>query len=352
MDERNYQSPVQGQDDFFAQGQQFVNDNFVDDFGDADYNAQTDYTHHDHYDDHNNYRDNAYSDHDDYGVHSDQRQSRDNYDQADYGRQQQTRQMNNRELQTRRTQSVDQRERVRRPRQQRQRHVPPRQTQRGSVDRTAFVDQASRYGVQVLADLGALFGRVFSGHPINAFSVKISSMTAGILLGLEILFGGFVWGRILSAVGNSGTSALSMFGISSSGVKIFGVAFGYGLLQMLVSTLVTILIFFLLGLLFKSRSESGFLDILRTIAIAGAPQLLGAVLVIVISMFAPMTACGLMLGFLIHYMIYLYAGFQKCHDTEKTSPYWFFLILILVQLFIFLQTWSQIIKSVLTSFQL
>lgn len=320
MDERNYTPQGHEQEDYFAQGQQYVNDNYDEGYKQQDYSEPRDFQ-----------------------------------DEYQYDREYRPVQPTPTERVERTpdypaTPAPDRRERVRPPRQQ-QRHVPPRRTQSGSVDRTAFVDQANRLGIHLLMDLRALFNKMFTSQPMQAFKVKISGLTVGILLALEILFGALIWGRLLSAIGNSGASLLQVLGIANRGVKIFGVGFGYGLLQMLVVMLLTILLVFLSGILVRSR-KAGWMDYLRTVVVAATPKLCGSLVVLIISIFAPYVALGLMLTLISHYYIYLYAGIKHCHETEKSSPYWLFLIFIFVHYFLFSQTLQLIIKSVLTAFKL
>lgn len=195
--------------------------------------------------------------------------------------------------------------------------------------------QSSRYSQgtnkilrDILGGLQQALALLFSKRPMQIFHLNLHWGSIGILAFINCLFvaglNASIYRKTLQPL-----LALASLGGKSGAWKAFGIS----LLSQLVTLLVTSLLIFVMGLVLKSERKP-LKQFFQTPVLATVPYSLVLLFAWIFSFFAPGLALGLAVTGKIHSFIYLYAGFQKGHQTRKNSPFWLFFILIALVLLV------------------
>ncbi len=192
-----------------------------------------------------------------------------------------------------------------------------------------------------------LVKQVFSSRPMDAFATKLSWATIGICYLVGVLVVALTWASLSARVVTNFMQVISQ-AVSTTTAKTFTSAFLYGLLQQVIASVVTLLLIFLLTFALRSRKAS-LKRYIQTVVVAGVPTTIICVIGIIVGLLSPHLGLALGVAACFQYYIYLYAGMQKCHPTHKTSPFWFYFVVLFVNTLVMSQAISFVGSAVIKS---
>lgn len=181
-----------------------------------------------------------------------------------------------------------------------------------------------------LKDIGSGLQQVltllFSKRPMQVFHLKLHWASIGILAFINIiLLAGF--NTVIYSKGLD--NVLASLSINASTGKVFAIS----LLSQFASYILLIILVIVLSILLASEKKP-FKQFVQTPVLSLVPYSLILIIALITAFFLPKLGILFALSAKIHTYIYLYAGFQKGHPTRKNSPFWLFVLLIILVLFV------------------
>lgn len=179
---------------------------------------------------------------------------------------------------------------------------------------------------EILNGQKQIFSLLFSKRPMQVFHLSLHFGVLCIWALINILLVGSLNSLLYS---KSIKTILTSMNIAN--LKGTSAVFGLSVLSQLATFVLLFILLFLMAFVLKSEPRK-MKQYSQTIVLSTVPYSIILILAIIVSFFFPIGGIIIALAGKMHAMIYFYAGFQKGHPTRKNSPFWIFLLCIVLVL--------------------